>query len=218
MAPPHLTDEEHRPTGYRVIDFEATPTGHRPEPVNVAALALRVRDGQLAETSRLTALTRPPAPAPITRFATEQTGITAETLAGQPDAGTVLANLDARLDQPPYPLVAHNTAPGQPPRSGDVVIISRAASVQFTTSFLLRVIRVLPWETYAGWCWLDGYVLDTVGDAVGRRRLFVQIHGLRRPDPGATINRPRRAPPPDAAPATGCRHEAGPAKDEVRAP
>lgn len=50
----------------------------------------------------------PPQHAPLTRFDTEQTGITPAMLAGQPDATTVLAKLDARLDQPPYLLVAHN--------------------------------------------------------------------------------------------------------------
>jgi DNA polymerase-3 subunit epsilon len=110
MAPPHLTDDdEFQATCFVVIDFEATtPTGHRPEPVDVAALALRLHAGQLVETSRFTGLMHPPQHAPLTRFDTEQTGITAAMLAGQPDAATVLADLDARLDHPPYLLVAHN--------------------------------------------------------------------------------------------------------------
>ena len=76
------------------------------------------------------------------------------------------------------------------PRSGDVVIISRDASVQFTSMFNFRVIRVLPWATYDGWCWLEGYVLDPAGNAVERRRLFVQTTGLLHP--ARTVQHARR--------------------------
>lgn len=79
------------------------------------------------------------------------------------------------------------------PHSGDVVIISRAASVQFTSMFNFRVIRVLPWSTYDGWCWLEGYVLDPAGNAVERRRLFVQTSGLLHPE--ASPNLPLRDRP-----------------------
>ncbi len=70
MAPSHLTDDgDFRATCFLVIDFETTtPTGHRPEPVDVAMLALRLRAGRLVETSRFTALMRPPVHAPVTRF------------------------------------------------------------------------------------------------------------------------------------------------------
>ncbi|MGX6606168.1 hypothetical protein ACWKSP_29205 [Micromonosporaceae bacterium Da 78-11] len=88
------------------------------------------------------------------------------------------------------------------PHSGEVLIISRAASVQFTTSFFFRVIRVLPWDTYDGWCWLDGYVLNTARDAVERRRLFVQIRGLHRSDQADAVPR--------------CRPARGPAKKRDR--
>ena len=73
------------------------------------------------------------------------------------------------------------------PRSGDVVIISRHASVQFTSMFNFWVIRVLPWATYDGWCWLEGYVLDPAGNAVQRRRLFVQTTGLLHPKAGVGL-------------------------------
>ncbi|ROO51622.1 DNA polymerase-3 subunit epsilon/exodeoxyribonuclease X [Micromonospora sp. Llam0] len=110
MAPTLLTDDaDFRAVCFVVIDFEATtPTGYRPEPIDVAAMALRPRGAELIEVGRFTALIRPPGHASLARSDTDQTGITAEMLAGQPDAATVLARLDARLTRPPYLLVAHN--------------------------------------------------------------------------------------------------------------
>ncbi len=85
------------------------------------------------------------------------------------------------------------------PRSGDVIHVTKAASVQFTASMLFRVIRVHDWPTYDGWIWLDGYELNSAGDAVERRSIFVQVSGLRQvgkaPDPRA-----RNARRPSAAP------------------
>ncbi|GAB3862026.1 hypothetical protein ACFPIJ_47100 [Dactylosporangium cerinum] len=63
--------------------------------------------------------------------------------------------------------------------TGHVVRLSKAASVQFSNPILLRVIRVHDWQTYDGWCWLDGYQLSHCGDAVARRSVFVQIAGLQ---------------------------------------
>ncbi|MEV6303703.1 hypothetical protein AB0M02_30140 [Actinoplanes sp. NPDC051861] len=75
------------------------------------------------------------------------------------------------------------------PRSGDVIHVTKAASVQFTSPMLFRVIRVHDWPTYEGWVWLDGYELNSAGDAVERRSIFVQVNGLRpvgkAPDPRA---------------------------------
>lgn len=65
------------------------------------------------------------------------------------------------------------------PRSGDVVLVAREASVQFASPMLFRVIRVHDWPTYDGWAWLDGYQLNASGDAVDRRSIFVQVGGLR---------------------------------------
>ncbi|GIF06359.1 hypothetical protein [Actinoplanes siamensis] len=77
------------------------------------------------------------------------------------------------------------------PRSGDVLAITRLASVQFAEPFQFRVIRVhSDWTTYQGWIWLDGYQLNSAGDAVERRSIFVQIHGLRWVG-DATAPRPR---------------------------
>ena len=73
------------------------------------------------------------------------------------------------------------------PRSGDVIQVTKAASVQFAAPMLFRVIRVHDWPTYEGWIWLDGYELNMAGDAVERRSIFVQVSGLRAvgkaPDP-----------------------------------
>lgn len=103
------SDDEFRATTFVVIDFESTtPAGHRPEPIDVATIHLRVRDGRLVETGCFAALMRPPEHAPVTRFDTEQTGITPQMVACQPPAGEVLAALDFELTQPPYLLVAHN--------------------------------------------------------------------------------------------------------------
>ena len=66
------------------------------------------------------------------------------------------------------------------PRSGEVIRVTRAASIQFAAAPLLfRVIRVHDWSTYDGWAWLDGYELNAVGEAVDRRSIFVQVGGLQ---------------------------------------
>ena len=65
------------------------------------------------------------------------------------------------------------------PRSGDVLRVTRTASVQFTEPMMFRVIRVHDSQTYEGWGWLDGYQLDSSGEAVERRSIFVQFDGLQ---------------------------------------
>jgi hypothetical protein len=81
-----------------------------------------------------------------------------------------------------------------PPRTGDILHIGAAASVQFggDRGFYFRVIRVHgEWITYDGWIWLEGYVLDSKGDAVTKRSIFVQRSALRplvmRPKPTPTV-------------------------------
>jgi hypothetical protein len=88
------------------------------------------------------------------------------------------------------------------PRSGDVLRVTRAASVQFTSPMLFRVIRVHDWSTYDGWCWLDGYELNSAGDAVERRSIFVQVDGLQRAQVGPTPNRYRIGQRPVRSPVT----------------
>ncbi|MEV1332011.1 hypothetical protein AB0J20_20825 [Micromonospora costi] len=84
----------------------------------------------------------------------------------------------------------------QLPKSGDLVHVTRAASVQFIKPIMFRVIRVLDdWTrtTYDGWCWLDGYELDARGDAVARRSIFVQPAKLQIGHPAPTPRRPMRS-------------------------
>lgn len=64
-------------------------------------------------------------------------------------------------------------------RAGDIVQITREASVQFLKPMMFRVIRVHDWPTYDGWMWLDGYQLNSAGDAIERRSIFVQQAGLK---------------------------------------
>lgn len=48
------------------------------------------------------------------------------------------------------------------PKVGDVLIVDRRASVQFSgvNSLILRVISVSDGATYDGWAWVAGYVID----------------------------------------------------------
>ncbi|WP_089155676.1 hypothetical protein [Micromonospora sp. NBS 11-29] len=62
---------------------------------------------------------------------------------------------------------------------GDILLLTRAASVQFTKPIRFRVIRdVTDSATFDGWRWVEGYELDAKGEAVSRRRIFVQSRGL----------------------------------------
>ncbi|WTZ02837.1 hypothetical protein OG767_28600 [Micromonospora sp. NBC_01392] len=63
-------------------------------------------------------------------------------------------------------------------KPGVLLLVGRAAGVQFARPFHFRLIRVLDWSTYDGWTWLDGYQLDEQGDAVARRSIFVKRCGL----------------------------------------
>ncbi|MFY1705763.1 hypothetical protein ACN28G_29275 [Micromonospora sp. WMMA1923] len=65
-------------------------------------------------------------------------------------------------------------------RAGDILHITRACSVQFGVPIFFRLIRVLDLQTYCGWVWLDGYELDSAGDATRRREIFVRVEGIRR--------------------------------------
>ena len=85
------------------------------------------------------------------------------------------------------------------PRSGDVLHVTRAASVQFVEPMLFRVIRVHDWPTYDGWVWLDGYELNAAGDAVERRSIFVQVNGLRQVSSSGPDLRARNSRRPTAA-------------------
>ncbi|MGC4812514.1 hypothetical protein ACLQ29_18470 [Micromonospora sp. DT228] len=82
------------------------------------------------------------------------------------------------------------------PRAGDVLRITRACSVQFLRPFRFRVIRVLDWHTYHGWLWIDGYQLNSAGDATARRSIFVMRGGLVKVTAPVIVQpaaRPRRS-------------------------
>ncbi|MCO1596899.1 hypothetical protein M8C17_17230 [Micromonospora sp. RHAY321] len=68
----------------------------------------------------------------------------------------------------------------RPIRSGDVLLLTREASPQFTRPVSVRVIRVLAdRHTYHDWLWIEGYELGPSGDAVARRELYLMPAGLR---------------------------------------
>ncbi|MEU7980849.1 hypothetical protein AB0B63_20230 [Micromonospora sp. NPDC049081] len=91
------------------------------------------------------------------------------------------------------------------PRPGDLLVVDRAASVQFAgeRALRLRVVSVCDRPTYDGWIWLTGYVLDRRGEATAKREVFVQLAGLR----------PVSAPPQTDRHTEGrSRHAVGPGR------
>lgn len=87
------------------------------------------------------------------------------------------------------------------PRSGDVLRVTRSASAQFAAPILFRVIRSHDWPTYRGWIWLDGYQLNSAGEAIDRRSIFVRLDGLHTvpaaaPSAGRTVVRQPGTRPP----------------------
>ncbi|WP_423790987.1 hypothetical protein [Micromonospora cathayae] len=68
----------------------------------------------------------------------------------------------------------------RPIRGGDLLHLTRAASVQFVRPIVVRVIRHLADRpAYDGWAWIEAYELDARGEAVAKRELFVWRAGLR---------------------------------------
>lgn len=114
-------------------------------------------------------------------------------------------------------MAADPPTPGLPPlpKGGDLLHITRAASVQFINPIDFRVIRCLDRPTYHGWVWLDGYQLNAARDAIARREIFVQIAGLERlpeqPAPAGRRNQP--APRPRGA---GANQRARPRSPDTR--
>ncbi|WFF06633.1 hypothetical protein O7622_26940 [Micromonospora sp. WMMD1076] len=65
-------------------------------------------------------------------------------------------------------------------KCGDVLHLTRAASVQFVRPIIVRVIReIADRHSYDGWTWIEAYELSARGEAVAKRELFVQPAGLR---------------------------------------
>ncbi|MDW3849100.1 hypothetical protein NMK34_21055 [Micromonospora sp. BRA006-A] len=81
--------------------------------------------------------------------------------------------------------------------AGDLLHLDRAASVQFCRPITVRFIReITDRQTFDGWAWIEAYELNAGGDAIARRKLFVQPAGLRWLNPavadcGHTARRPR---------------------------
>ncbi|SCL14113.1 hypothetical protein GA0074694_0624 [Micromonospora inyonensis] len=68
----------------------------------------------------------------------------------------------------------------RPIKGGDLLHLTRAASVQFVRPIVVRVIRHLADRpTYDGWVWIEAYELDARGEAVAKREFFAQREGLR---------------------------------------
>lgn len=94
-----------------VIDFEATtPAGHRPQPVEVGALAVRHVPGRGPQPTGWSyqALIRPPVFAPVTAMMIRTTGIRPEDVATARTVDLVLAELDAAVPEGPLLLVAQH--------------------------------------------------------------------------------------------------------------
>ncbi|WP_432905619.1 hypothetical protein ACQP1S_10275 [Micromonospora matsumotoense] len=118
--------------------------------------------------------------------------------------------------------------PGVAVAAGDLLHLTREASVQFSRPITVRVIRVLTgWHTYDGWVWIDAYELNGAGDAVRRRTLFLMPAGARRltPQPGPPAGPARtaaRQPGGEAAPprpkAAPSRPKAAPLRTAGRQP
>lgn len=121
-------------------------------------------------------------------------------------------------------LVSGGTPAVAPPRPGELLIIDRAASVQFAGERALRFRVVSVGETvpYRAWLWLTGYVLDQHDRAVARREIFVRLDGLRpapptRADRGNAARSPAPTPPPRVGSA-GARPTASARRTEPATP
>lgn len=141
-------------TTFVVIDFEGTtPAGHPPQPIEVAALALRRHAGQWTRVGEFELLMAPPDFAPLTPFDTQQTGITPAMLEGAPSAAQALAALDALLTDGPYLLVAHNAS-----TEGNMIYHTRRSCPTLAATDLLDTIPLAK-RTLPG---LANYQLDTL--------------------------------------------------------
>ncbi|MFD0783214.1 hypothetical protein ACFQZ8_04650 [Micromonospora azadirachtae] len=81
-----------------------------------------------------------------------------------------------------------------PPKPGDLLRIDGRASVQFAgdRALTFRVVSVLDQQTYPGWVWLTGYVLNGRGDATTKREIYVQLAGLRPAVNSSPLKHPTR--------------------------
>lgn len=84
------------------------PPKQQPEPVDLAAVFLRLVDGTWSRTGTFESLIRPPQHAAISALDASRTGINPMRLISKPTAPQVLERLDGLLDTPPYVLVSYS--------------------------------------------------------------------------------------------------------------
>ena len=133
-----LADPRFAAHTFVVMDFEGlTPTGRPPEPIEVAALALRVRGGVLERVGCFESLIRPPADLPFTSFELRTSGITEQDLRRAEPASAVMARLDALLRFPPYRLVAQSATV-----EGNFIARQRAHCPTLAAAPLLDTVRM----------------------------------------------------------------------------
>ncbi|WP_083936731.1 hypothetical protein [Longispora albida] len=65
------------------------------------------------------------------------------------------------------------------PKPGDVLRLTRASSPQFAKGLLLRVTKLSDRRSsVSGWAWVEGYQLNSAGDAVLKREVFINLASL----------------------------------------
>lgn len=73
---------------------------------------------------------------------------------------------------------------GTPRVAPGVYLLTRDASPQFVRPITVRVIRERTGRsTYDGWAWIEVYQLDSRGEAIDRRELYVRPDGMRPASP-----------------------------------
>ncbi|WBB91806.1 hypothetical protein [Verrucosispora sp. WMMC514] len=73
---------------------------------------------------------------------------------------------------------------GTPRVTPGVYLLTRDASPQFARPITVRVIRERTGRsTYDGWAWIEVYQLDSQGEAIDRRELYVRPDGMRPAPP-----------------------------------
>lgn len=139
-----------------ILDFEATtPVGVRPQPVEVAALAVRHVPGRGPQPTGWSyqAMIRPPAFAPVTGMMTRTTGIRPQDVADARTVDQVLAELDAAAPAGPLLLVAQHA-----PVEAGLLYDHRAHCPRLATTALLDTL-LLAKALHPG---LSSYGLDAL--------------------------------------------------------
>lgn len=67
------------------------------------------------------------------------------------------------------------------PKAGTLLMIDRDASIQFAACpFVARMMKPQDWPaTWDGWVWLNVYQLDSSGDALEQRSIYVNLAGMK---------------------------------------